>query len=133
MYQRSLIKKNWSIWVNIQPIVQILPSFFIVFILPIERKNAVFLPKIDQKLAKFFKIVEINKNTINAYYISILDHLNHFWGKYSHFPHFWAHFGLYNYIGKCWPSIIYPLTLSVISPEPLVRFRKFWAFWKWFI
>ena len=29
-----------------------------------------------------------------------------------------------------WPDVIPPLTLSSITFEPLVRFKKSWAFWK---
>ena len=76
----------------------------------------------------------IDKNHLNTSYVKILGHLDNFVGKIWPFFVIFGHFGLYNYIGEnagraSYPVII-PLAFTTITPEPLVRFRKFWAFRK---
>ena len=55
-----------------------------------------FRPKIDKFLAKFPRILEINKKHLNTAYVKILGHLGHFWQNMAIFGNFLAHFGLYN-------------------------------------
>ena len=68
--------------------LKILFCFFCRF----SEKNAVFWPKIGEKTAKFFKILEFDRNPINASYVQFLGHLDHFWPKNGHFWPFLAPF-----------------------------------------
>ena len=58
------------------------------------KKNAVFWPKIGQKIAKFSKNFGIDKNHINTSYDRFLGHLVDFWPKNGHFRLF---------LGLFWP------------------------------
>ena len=44
-------------------------------------KNVFFAQK-SEKWAKFYKILGIDKNTIDAQYVKIVGHFNHFKAKY---------------------------------------------------
>ena len=97
-------------------------------------KNDPFWPKIGYRSADFAEILGIDKNHLNTSYVKFLGHLGHFLAKYGHFWSFLAHFGLYKYIGeyagRASIPVILPLAFTAITSEPLVRFRKVWAFLK---
>ena len=72
--------------------IDFLPKFFFQNVPAKIEKNAVFRPINDEKQAKFFKILEFDKNHINASYLQILGHLDHFLAKYDNFWPFLARF-----------------------------------------
>ena len=88
-------------------------------------KNYRFWPKNRHFSSDFAEILGIDKKKLNTSYVNFLGHLGHFLAKYDNFWHFWliltilTIFGLLAYI---------PLTLSAITPEPLVHFENFWHF-----
>ena len=86
--------------------------------------------KNGKSFAKIFKTFEININHLNTLPVQILGHLDHFWPKMTILSIFGPYFALLIYKGMWRPAVIPPLALSAITFEPLVQFKKSWAFWK---
>ena len=120
MYPRSLIKKIGPFRSKLKAPIDFKRFFLFRFFCRFSKKNAVFWPKIDRKKVKFFKILGIDKNTINASYDKILGNLNNFLAKYGRFFAIFGPFWPY-YKGKSWKS------LTRCSKRTHAIGRNFWT------
>ena len=73
---------------------QYFPAKFVFQNVPAKiEKSTVFRPKTAKNRQNFPKFWDLIKNHLNALYVKILGHLDHFLAKYGNFWPFFAHFG----------------------------------------